>query len=78
MITKEESLKRAQEVWDEIDYCTEYENGYVFSKFGDRSFGGPGPVVVLKDDGQVVNMVYFCNFYDSGKELSAGYIADWK
>ena len=49
MITKTEALKLAKKCWDKMDYCTEYENGYVFSIFGDRAFGGLGPVVVLNN-----------------------------
>lgn len=53
---------KAKEVKTEIDNCTEYENGFVFGCSKDNEFVGGGdhvPVVVLKEDGKVVNLPFF-------------------
>lgn len=59
MVAYEEAVKLAKGCWSEVDYVTEFPSAYMFSKFGDRSFGGNGPVVVLKDTGRCVNYVSF-------------------
>lgn len=74
MIGKSEATAKAKKHWNGINYCTEYENAYLFSKKNDRSFGGPGPVAVLKDTGEMVNMTYFVDKVDRGKLVSEGYL----
>ncbi len=61
MIGYEKALEIAREQWDEVDYFQEQEKAFIFSKKDDRSFGGNGPVVVLKDTGECLNMpTYIC------------------
>lgn len=40
-----------------FDFCTEYENAYVFSRYDDISFGGISPCAVMKDSGKCYNFV---------------------
>lgn len=61
-IKYDEALKIAREHKDNIDNCTEYENGYVFGAHEDSNYiGGYGhtPVVILKADGKVITMPEF-------------------
>lgn len=76
MINKEDAMKVAKEYWDEIDYCTEYENAYLFSKKDHMAFGGPGPVAITKSDGTMLNMTYFVDSYNAGEVVSEGYIGE--
>ena len=65
MITYEEALAKAKSLKPNIDNCGEYEKGYIFgSHEDDESFGGDGPVVILKETGEAVNIL---EFEDSGK-----------
>lgn len=38
-----------------FNFCTEYENAFVFSKYDDMSIGGNGPCAVMKNDGSALN-----------------------
>lgn len=71
MITFEEAYKKAKEVKDNIDYCTEYENGFLFGTDIDRiEYGGPNmPAIVVKDTGEIVNMPTFKMEIGSGDEI---------
>lgn len=61
MVDYEKALSIAKGQWEEIDYFQEQENAFIFSKKDDQSFGGSGPVVVLKDTGECLNMpAYIC------------------
>lgn len=40
-----------------FDFCTEYENAYVFSRYDDISFGGISPCAVMKDSGKCYSFV---------------------
>ena len=61
MVDYATALSIAKSRWNEIDYCAENENAFVFSKYGDRSIGGAEPVVVLKDTGECVGFTaYLC------------------
>ena len=62
MVTYEEALEIARQTRDDIDYCDEYEEGYVFGAEADADYvGGLGhsPLVVMKKDGKVVDMAFF-------------------
>ncbi len=59
MVDYKKALELAKELWEEVDYCQETENAFIFSKKDDRSIGGSGPVVVLKDTGECINMVAY-------------------
>ena len=59
MVGYREARELARKRWSEVDYATEYPDAYAFSKKNDFSFGGNGPVVVLKEDGSCVNFLYF-------------------
>lgn len=61
MITYEEALKKAKSIKPDINYCVEYEQGFMFSNNdGVVSYGGGNaPVVILKKDGKAVSMAYF-------------------
>lgn len=71
MITFEEALKKANTKRKNIDQVVEYANGYVFSNTEDVNYkGGLGhsPVVVLKKNGEIVDMITFVNG-GTGKEI---------
>ena len=70
MISYTEALIKAKETREEIDSCIEYENGYVFcSDKGEDQVGGYySPIVVLKEDGRVIDMPQFI-VNGTGKEL---------
>lgn len=70
MISYTEALIKAKEIREEIDSCTEYENGYVFcsAKGEDQEGGYYSPIVVLKEDGKVIDMPQFV-VNGTGKEL---------
>ncbi len=71
MITYDEALEKAYTKRKNINQVVEYANGYVFSNTEDANYkGGLGhsPVVVLKKDGQIVDMVAFVND-GTGKEI---------
>lgn len=62
MIAYEVAYEKAKELKQEIDNCTEYENGYVFGFSGDDNYiggGGHVPVVILKEDGKVIPLNQF-------------------
>ncbi len=44
---------------DEIDYCMDQTDAFVFSKKGDSLFGGNGPVAVVKESGECINFISF-------------------
>ena len=66
----------AKECWDEVDYCTEYASAYVFSKMDDMSFGGNGPIAVMKTDGRPISFVAFLGS-GAGEPLREGYLGDF-
>ena len=72
MITYEEALAKAHTRRKNINQVVEYANGYVFSNTDDADYlGGLGhsPVVVLKKNGDIVDMMTFVNS-GTGKEIS--------
>ena len=72
MISYREAFLKAKEIREEIDSCTEYENGYVFcsDKGQDQEGGYYSPIVVLKKVGKVVDMPQFV-VNGTGKELKS-------
>ena len=74
-VAYDEALALARACWDEVDYFTEYEEAYVFSKYGDMSIGGMSPVAVLKDTGECIDFVSFINEFGGGEVLAEGKIA---
>ncbi|MDO4807586.1 MAG: hypothetical protein Q4A07_10090 [Coriobacteriales bacterium] len=66
----------AKQCWDEVDYCIEYAGAYVFSVKDDMSFGGNGPVAVMKSDGRPINFVAFL-YIGAGEPLREGYLKDF-
>lgn len=71
MITYEEALAKAHTKRKNLDQVVEYANGYVFSSEDDANYiGGLGhsPVVVLKKNGEIVDMMTFVNS-GTGKEI---------
>lgn len=71
MISFEEAYREAQAVKTKIDFCTEYENGYLFGTDLDEiEYGGANAsAIVLKEDGRVVDMPTFMMILNPGKEL---------
>lgn len=58
MVSFDDAMCRARALKPNIDNCMEYEDAYVFASHADDlSFGGDGPVVILKDSGRAINMV---------------------
>lgn len=70
MISYEDAFEKAKGLKKDIDSCTEYENGYVFSFTGDSDYigGRHSPVVILKSDGRAVTMPYFV-IHGTGDEI---------
>lgn len=57
-ISYEDAFKKAKELKGNIDNCMEYSDAYVFASHADDlSFGGDGPVVIMKNTGRAINMV---------------------
>jgi type I restriction enzyme R subunit len=70
-MTLDNALSIAKREKQNIDHVTEYENGFVFSSKADENYiGGIGhsPIVVIKKDGTITNMINFMN-QGTGKEL---------
>lgn len=74
MVSFDEARDKALECWDEIDYFEEEPDAFIFSKKDDMSFGGSGPVVVLKASGRCINMVDYCDEEHDPTIISEGYI----
>ena len=81
MITFAEAYEIAGSLRDNIEKCGEYENGWVFwchCESGEITDGGPdgGHIVVLKEDGSVMNMPLFIMHgtggYTGGVDLETG------
>ena len=71
MITLMDALEIAKGERSGIDFVVEYEKGFVFSGSNDAGYIGGlnhSPVVVLKDNGAVTNMISFVNA-GTGKEI---------
>lgn len=54
MLTYEDARKTALDCVEDkswFNFCTEYENAFVFSKYDDISIGGISPCAVMKNDG---------------------------
>lgn len=70
MILYEEALIKAHRIRNEIDMCTEYENGFVFcsDKEIDQDGGYYSPIVIWKEDGKAINMPQFV-INGTGKEI---------
>ena len=65
MINYEDALLKAKELKDDIDTCTEYDKGYLFSSETDKfSIGGDGPVVIMKENGNAINQTSFYDTYN--------------
>lgn len=76
MINYEEARDIALSKWDEFDYCTEYENAFVFSKYDDMSIGGCGPIAVMKGMGVTYDFAYYlCCFHS--KRIREGYLSEF-
>ena len=58
MISYDEARQKAKELWNEVDYCTEYADAYVFSKKDDLSIGGNSPIAVMKKTGECMDFLY--------------------
>ena len=65
MMNFEEAKKKAKKLRKDVDFCQEYEDAYIFSKKDDVSFGGQSPVVILKENGEAISMVAYCNMPDA-------------
>lgn len=77
MIEFSEAKRLALSCWGEVDYCMEYADAFIFSKKDDLSFGGNGPVVVLKANGRCINMVsYIEDMSDGSRPIREGYLKD--
>ena len=69
MITYKEALKSAKNLKHRIDYCVEYSDGYLFGwKNNDNFVGENGPCVILKANGNEVNVIEYYSDYES-KEI---------
>ena len=69
MITYEEALAIAKERKPNIDGCDEWDGGWVFGYSGDVDYqGGYGhtPVIIIKETGEIVNMMQFIMSGEAG------------
>ena len=71
MITYEEAYLIAKGWLDEIDYCIEKDNAYIFcSKKGENCYGGmDAPCVVIKTDGGRMGMAQYVLTRGGGKTI---------
>ncbi len=76
MISFNEALGLAKKLRSDIDYCIEYEDAFIFSLEDDCSIGGNGPVVVLKADGECINMTAYIDETDCTGVIREGRITD--
>ena len=59
-MTYAQALDIARSKKAKINYCTEYNNAYVFSyDTGEHSKGGDSPIVIMKDTGEVLNFISY-------------------
>ena len=61
MISYGFAYEKAKTLKNNINACTEYEQGYVFYNTNDQDYdGGAGhtPVIILKENGEAVNYLY--------------------
>lgn len=63
-MTYEQAMKKAKKLNPAVDTCTEYTDAYVFSQTHDVSFGGDGPVAVMKESGKALNMADYLDSSD--------------
>ncbi len=57
LLTFEEAKAIALDLKPNVDNYTECENGYIFGSTEDAGLIGPGPIVVMKDTGDVYGMI---------------------
>jgi len=76
MVTYEEALQLAISCRSDVDYCTEHEDAFIFSKKDELCFGGNGPVVVLKESGSCINMPAYLVEMGATSIVREGYIKD--
>ena len=60
-MTFKKAEKIARGLKENIDFCQEYEDAFIFSKKDELSIGGDGPVVILKESGEAINMTSYCD-----------------
>ena len=78
MVNFKEALEIINAYDHEFDYCTEYDDAFVFGKSDDMSFGGwNSPAAVLKEDGSCINFVAYIA-EGAGEVVREGYISDWE
>lgn len=60
MLTFGECLAIARKKKQRINHCVEYTNAYMFSfEESEETIGGETPIVVLKETGEIMNMVEY-------------------
>lgn len=60
MISYDEALSIAREHKLKINHCVEYSNAHSFEyDTGDESFGGDEPIVIMKENGQVMKQIEY-------------------
>ena len=57
MISLSEAMSIAKELKENINYCMEYSDAFVFSNKYSEEIGGDSPIVILKENGDAINMV---------------------
>ena len=60
-MTFKKAEKMARGLKENIDFCQEYEDAFIFSKKDEFNIGGDGPVVILKESGEAINMTGYCD-----------------
>lgn len=59
-IAYRQALDIARSKKSKINYCTEYNNAYVFSyDAGEHSKGGDSPIVIMKDTGEALDFISY-------------------
>lgn len=70
MVTYKEALESAKSLKRKIDYCVEYTDGFLFGWKNNDDFvgGNGGPCIILKANGNSVNVIEYYHGYDA-KEI---------
>ncbi len=59
-MTFEDAKKAALEIKPNIDNFKEMSDAFIFGSTEDAGKLGPGPVVIMKENGQAISMAVYC------------------
>lgn len=86
MMSYAEAKEKALSARPDYDYCSVGKDAYIFScTKDDMNVGGPGPIVILKDDGRALNFTGYIydhlteeeiDSFEFGSEAEKKYLKD--